>query len=155
MTSEKLNAEYIRMLAEQGNGAIETHLPEKEPLLIVLAGPIKIWWGKLDSEEYKVYSQWRDAVRVAVTHAGHLVYSPHRAWQGAWHERAQFANDAAILHSDVLVILTPSDTESVGTVAEIDFATKNGKTVLFAPPSDDADLREFLAQLEVLRDAKK
>jgi hypothetical protein len=37
-----LNDEYIALLAEEGNGAVETHLPEKKPLLVVLNGGVAL-----------------------------------------------------------------------------------------------------------------
>jgi len=147
----KLNDDFIAALAEEGNGAVETNLPDAVPLIVVLIGPIKTWWGRLDSEEYKQYATWRDAVRVALIHAGHLVYSPHRAWQGAWHEKAQFVNDAAIVNSDVVIILSPPDTVSVGTDAELLVAEEHGRHVIQLPPAGQAELTAFLAHLETLR----
>jgi hypothetical protein len=146
-----LNDEYIALLAEEGNGAVETHLPEKKPLLVVLIGPIKTWWGRIDSEEYKEYALWRDAVRVALIHEGHLVYSPHRAWQGAWHEKAQDVNDEAIVQSDVVISLTPPGVVSVGTDAEIVVAAGLGKTVVYAPPGGSDELRVYLDEVEAAR----
>jgi hypothetical protein len=84
--SQDFDERFLALLAEEGNGAVEAHLPEGTPLRVVIIGPIKTWWGRIDSPEYKEYALWRDAVRVACIHEGHLVYSPHRAWQGAWHE---------------------------------------------------------------------
>lgn len=143
---ENTNPEFIKLLAQEGNGAVEAHLPDGEPLIVVIVGPIRTWWGRLDSPEYLEYSTWREAVRTATIHAGHLVYSPHKAWQGAWHEKAQKVNDSAIINSDVVVVVTPADTEAVGTAAEIAVAVEHGKTVLYAPPADETALRNLLSQ---------
>lgn len=140
--------EYIRLLAEEGNGAVETALPDGQPLMIVIVGPIKTWWGRMDSEEYIEYASWRDAVRVEVIHKGHLVYSPHRAWQGAWHEAAQRVNDAAIIESDAVIVVTPENVEAVGTAAEIAVAEQYGKPVIYAPPGAKEELRNVVSQLE-------
>ena len=155
MALSPLNDKYVALLAEEGNGAIETVLPDQEPLLVVLIGPIKTWWGRLDSVEYAEYSTWRDAVRVATIQAGHLVYSPHRAWQGAWHENAQIVNDAAILQSHAVIVLSPPDTVSVGTKAELVVAYENNKHVLFAPPADTSSLLTLIENLEAIRADKK
>lgn len=143
----KLSDEFVKLLAEEGNGAVESHLPDGRPLLVVLVGPIKTWWGRIDSQEYLDYATWRDAVRVAVIHQGHLVYSPHRAWQGAWHEGAQKVNDAAIIESDVVISLAPPGVESVGTNAEIEIAKKHGKRVILAPPSGEQGIWDLLSEL--------
>jgi hypothetical protein len=147
----KLNDDFIASLAEEGNGAVETNLPEAVPLVVILIGPIKTWWGRIDSDEYKEYNTWRDAIRVSLIHAGHLVYSPHRAWQGAWHEKAQFVNDAAIINSDVVVVLSPPDVVSVGTDAELILANEHGKHIVLAPPAGEVELKAFLSHVETLR----
>lgn len=144
-----LSKEYIRLLAEEGNGAVETDSPLHKPLLVVMIGPIRTWWGRIKSDEYKDYAMWRDAVRVALIHEGHLVYSPHRAWQGAWHEGAQVVNDAAIREADAVVVLTPDGVEATGTAGEIEVAKKHGVPIFYAPPADDAALRKLLESLPV------
>lgn len=145
-----LNDEYITMLAHEGNGAVEAALPEGEPLVLVLIGPIKTWWGRMDSPEYKEYFEWREAIRVEAIHQGHLVYSPHKAWQGAWHEKAQRVNDKAIALADAVIVLTPPDTEAVGTAAEIEVALSHGKPVVYAPPGGAAQLKSVMAKLATI-----
>jgi hypothetical protein len=145
------NARFLELLAEEANGAVETDLPEGEPLVITLIGPIRTWWGRLESPEYAEYNTWRKAIQSAVVHAGHLVYSPHLAWKGAWHEKAQRANDMAIMQSDVVIVMTPPDTVAVGTAAEIKVAEEYNVPLIDAPPGDEDALRALLAQLATIR----
>ncbi len=151
MSSQNVDKRFIELLAEEGNGAVEAYLPEGEPLRIVMIGPIKTWWGKLGTPEYNVYNEWRNAVRVAMVREGHLVYSPHRAWQGAWHESAQTVNNTAIIESDVVVVLTPPGVESVGTDAEIEVARYNGVDIIFAPPGEDNHMNSLVKELDTLK----
>lgn len=145
----QLKDNTIEALAERANDAVEVVLPNKKPVLASIIGPIRTWWGRMDSDEYKAYSQWRSAVQVALIDAGHLVYSPHQAWQGAWHEHAQYVNDVAIIKSDVIIILTPPDVEAVGTAAEIAVAEAHQKLVIKAPPAGIEDLVSLLDQIEI------
>lgn len=145
------NAHFLELLAEEANGAVETDLPEGEPLVITLIGPIRTWWGRLESPEYAEYNTWRKAIQSAVVHAGHLVYSPHLAWKGAWHEKAQRANDMAIIQSDVIIVMTPPNTVAVGTAAEIEVAKEHNIPLIDAPPGDENALRALLAQLATIR----
>jgi hypothetical protein len=140
------------LLAREGHGAVQVVLPTEEPLVVMLAGPIKIWWtpGQWDSPAHQEYVQWRDAVRVACVKAGFLVYSPHRAWQGAWSESAQRVNDMAIEMADVVLDLTPPDTEADGTLAEVAYADKVGTPVRPLPPGDAQTLATALAELGTL-----
>lgn len=149
--NDSIDKRFIELLAEESNGAVEAFLPEGQPLLVVIIGPIKTWWGRIHSEEYKAYAQWRDAVRVAVIREGHLVYSPNRAWQGAWHEAAQRVNDLAVIEADVVIVLTPPGVESVGTDAEVAVANHHGVEVIYAPPGDDNDLKVLLDNLSSLK----
>lgn len=139
-------------LAREGEGAVEVDLPSRRPLKVMLAGPIKFWWepGQWDTALHAEYVRWRDAVRVACVHAGFLVYSPHRAWQGAWHEDAQLVNDEAIRIADVMIDLSPPGVPRVGTDAEADFATQVGTAVVPAPPGDAAAVRHLLEALHRL-----
>lgn len=149
---EDLSEEFLGLLAVEGNGAVETALPVGVPLRVVLIGPIKTWWGRLDSVEYSVYSGWRDTVRAVLIREGCLVYSPHRAWSGAWHESAQRVNDAAILESDLVVNVGPVGVESVGTDAEVAVAEAHNIPVLWLPePNVDSvkQLVEFLRELQI------
>jgi hypothetical protein len=140
------------LLAREGEGAIQVDLPTRMPLLVMLAGPIKIWWadGMWDSEIHGVYTEWRDAVRVACIKAGFLVYNPHRAWQGAWSEVAQHVNDKAIEVADVMVDLTPPGVPADGTAAEIAHAASVGTPVVPAPPGDAGAVAELIATLSAI-----
>jgi hypothetical protein len=142
------------LLAREGHGAVQVDLPTSEPLVVMLAGPIKIWWadGMWDTDQHREYTQWRGAVRVACVKAGHLVYSPHRAWQGAWSENAQRVDDMAIEAADVLLDLTPSGITANGTEAEILHAHKVGTPVIPGPPGTAETLTEILTILGELRD---
>jgi nucleoside 2-deoxyribosyltransferase len=137
------------LLAREGHGAVQVDLPIDEPLVIMLAGPIKVWWapGQWDSPPHREFVQWRDAVRVACVKAGFLVYSPHRAWQGAWSESAQRVNDMAIEMADVVIDLTPPGVEADGTLAEVAYADKVGTPVMPLPPGDATTIAEALAEL--------
>ena len=137
------------LLAREGHGAVQVDLPIDEPLVVMLAGPIKIWWapGQWDSPPHREFVQWRDAVRVACVKAGFLVYSPHRAWQGAWSESAQRVNDMAIEMADVVIDLTPPGVEADGTLAEVAYADKVGTPVMPLPPGDATTIAEALAEL--------
>lgn len=139
------------VLAREGEGAVQVDLPATEPVIVMLAGPIKVWWqpGMWDTDAHRLYVEWRDAVRVACVKAGHLVYSPHRAWQGAWSEQAQRVNDAAVEMADVLIDLTPPGTPADGTQAEIAYAVSVGTRVVPAPPGGSAELTAVLAAVAI------
>jgi hypothetical protein len=145
------------LLAREGHGAVQVDLPTTQPLVVMIAGPIKIWWaeGMWDSGPHQQYVQWRDAVRVACVQAGFLVYSPHRAWQGAWSESAQRVNDMAIEAADVLLDLTPPGIVADGTVAEVNHALHVGTPVRPAPPGDGQSLAELLAYLSADLEARR
>jgi hypothetical protein len=145
-----LGSDFVELLALDGNGAVEASLPQGEPLRVVLIGPIKTWWGRMDSPEYKQYSAWRDAVRATLIYHGCLVYAPHRAWSGAWHESAQRVNDAAILESDVVVTVTPPGVEASGTAAEVAVAEKSGVAVIHCPPGTQTDILNLTTQLDLI-----
>lgn len=132
-------------LAVEGHGAVEVDAATDLPVRVMLAGPIKHWWVEWDSDRHVAFTTWRDAVRVALVKAGCLVYSPHRAWQGAWHEAAQSVNDAAIAMADVMLDLTPPGVPADGTAAECAEAHRVGTPVLAAPPGDAADLARVVA----------
>lgn len=146
-SAEAMANRFNSLLAIGGNGAVEIDLPEGEPLRVVLIGPIKTWWGRIDSDEYKVYDAWRELVRAELIHHGCLVYSPHRAWSGAWHESAQRVNDAAIFESDLVVAVTPPGIEAVGTDAEISVARSHGVAVIMAPPGGLDEIAVLIDQL--------
>lgn len=140
------------LLAREGHGAVQVDLPTEEPLIVMLAGPIKVWWepGQWDSPAHREYRLWRDAVRVACVKAGFLVYSPHRAWQGAWSEAAQRVNDMAVESAGVVLDLTPPGVEADGTLAEVAYAEKVGTPVRPLPPGDAQTLAVALAELATL-----
>ena len=140
------------LLAREGHGAVQVELPVTEPLVVMLAGPIKIWWSDSmwGTDAHNEYTQWRDAVRIACVKVGFLVYSPHRAWQGAWSENAQRVNDMAIEAADVLLDLTPPGIAADGTLAEITYAQKIGTPVLQAPPGNSDTLGRILTALQVI-----
>lgn len=135
----------VDMLALEGNGAVQVdESPDTVPPIVMLAGPIKVWWNEWGSTRHNEYTKWRDAVRVALVKAGCAVYCPHRAIQGRWNERLQEINNAAIKCANCVVILTPLDCPAEGTEAEYHYATEHGIRLVFAPPGDDNDLRQVV-----------
>lgn len=140
-----MRTRMVDMLANEGNGAVQVEeSPNKVPPIIMLAGPIKIWWSEWDSPRHQEYTKWRDAVRVAFVKAGFAVYSPHRAIQGRWNEKLQDINNAAILASDFVIVLTPPEIPADGTCFEIEYATKHGINVLYLPPSTIEDIEHII-----------
>lgn len=140
----------VSRLAIEGHGAIETAMASTRPLTVFLAGPIKHWWqdGMWDTLEHRRYVAWRDAVRVAIVQTGFcVVYSPHRALQGSWHEDLQRINDAAIGVCDVLLDVTPEGVPADGTRREVERALRLGKPVWYYPPGDDERLRTLRGQV--------
>jgi len=136
----------VDLLAKEGNGAVQVDAsPEKVPPIVTLVGPIKVWWSEWDSPRHQEYTHWRDAVRVALVKAGVAVYSPHRAIQGRWNEKLQEINNAAILASDYIVVLTPPGVMCVGTNEEIAYAQMHGKQLVFAPPGEDTDIGKLIS----------
>jgi len=147
-------SETVHQLARRHNGAIEVGLPTGKPLMIFIAGPIKHWWGfaDWDAPQVKRYFEWRDAVEVACVEAGFLVYMPHMAWRGSWHEDAQLVNNHAIETVDVVIDLTPPGIPADGTTREITHAYVVGKNVMALPPGDDQDLAAAMEVLTYVRD---
>lgn len=140
-------------LAQEGHGAIQVGLPDKKPLLIVLGGPIKYWWeeGQWDTDEHWKYVDHRDAVRVALVKMGFLVYSPHRAWQGAWGDMAQFVNDRAIEVADVFINLGNRIIPASGTEEEMQVAHKFNTLVLQCPfDAPDGEIDFLVGTLRTL-----
>jgi hypothetical protein len=150
-TDNSMEERYKSLLAIGGNGAVEAALPEGLPLRVVLVGPIKTWWGRIDSDEYKAYNAWRELVRAELIHNRCLVYSPHRAWSGGWHEAAQRVNDMAIMESDLVVAITPPGVEASGTDAEVATALAHNVSVVYAPPGGLAEIQALLASVEAAR----
>jgi len=139
----------VDMLAIEGNGAVQVdESPNEVPPIVILAGPIKVWWSEWDSPRHQVYTKWRDAVRVALVKAGIAVYSPHRAIQGAWNEKLQEINNAAIRASDFVIVLTPPGVPADGTDAEIDYANQYEVQLVFAPPGNDEDLNALVSKIK-------
>ena len=135
----------LELLATEGNGAVQVDAsPDNVPPIVILIGPIKVWWNEWDSPRHQQYTQWRDAVRVALVKAGAAVYSPHRAIQGRWNEKLQAINNAAILASDFAVVLTPRGCLADGTKEEETFAAQNGIRLIYAPPDNDGAIEKLL-----------
>lgn len=107
----------------------------RDPSIIFLAGPIKYWWSCWGSPEHERYARWREALRSALVTEGYLTYAPHDAFKGAWTERAQAINNAAILASDLVVTMRPILVVTAeGTEAELQFAKEHGKRIGWFPP---------------------
>ena len=138
------------MLAKEGHGAVQVQeSPNKVPPIIMLAGPIKIWWNEWNSPRHKEYIKWRDAVRIALVKHGCAVYSPHRAIQGRWNEELQQINNAAIKVSTHVIILTPPDCQADGTINEIKYAKKNKIDLIYAPPGNDYDIFKLIDKINL------
>jgi hypothetical protein len=105
-------------------------------VIVMLAGPIKAWWGppREGTHEHQHYLEWRTTVDAHLTRAGHLTYRPHEAFKGPWDERGQVVNDAILVAADVVLDLTPLGVPSEGTDAERAVAARHGKRVEPAPP---------------------
>jgi len=141
----------VELLAHEGNGAVQVDASfDKVPPIVVLAGPIKVWWSEFGSERHQIYAQWRDAVRVALVKAGYAVYSPHRAIQGRWNEDLQKINDAAIKTADFLVVLTPPGVPAEGTEHEIALAKEHKARIINCPPGNDRDLVDVITAMHIM-----
>ncbi len=134
-------------------------MPGWTSAIIMLVGPIKHWWdANWGTPAHHQYIEWRDRVSTALVDAGYLVYHPHKAFKGAWDERAQAVNDQALEIADLILNLTPPGIPSEGTDGEILKARDFGTTILPAPPTLDydtgiAELIEQLAELGLQRPA--
>jgi hypothetical protein len=138
----------IDLLAKEGNGAVQVNQsPDKVPPIVMLAGPIKIWWNEWGSERHLEYTKWRDAVRVALVKSGCAVYSPHRAIQGSWNEKLQAINDMAITIANHIVILTPLGCPADGTEKEIKYAKEHKVNIIYAPPGNDKNIALLLENI--------
>jgi hypothetical protein len=118
-------------------------------MIIFIAGPVDYWWNEnwLTPAHFD-YMDWRTSVSKALVEAGHLVYRPHEAFKGAWHEGAQVVNDRAIEISDLLVNITPPGIPAYGTDAEIAYARSLNKPVFHAPPDDTSQIGHLIVRLE-------
>lgn len=144
-----------KMLAQEGNGAVQVdESPDHCPLIVTLVGPIKVWWSEWDSPRHQEYTQWRDAVRVALVHAGCAVYSPHRAIQGSWNEKLQYINDRAIEVSDIVIVLTPPGVPADGTAGEIEVARKNKVYIIECPPDGPDTIEKLLGTIKIFAEEK-
>ena len=154
-------SDFLEQLARENNGAIEVDEPTGRPLFVVLAGPIKVWWepGKWDSPLHKAYVKHRDATEAFLVERGILVYKPHTAWRGAWHEAAQKVNDLAVAEADALVVLTPQDgpygarqwaVSCAGTLHEMAVAKRNGTRVVLHPVEEADPELQFAYLLDAL-----
>lgn len=139
----------VEQLARENAGAIEVDLPDQEPQIVVLIGPISFWWepGQWDSPAHQEYVAWRDAVEAALVKDGRLVYKPHSALRGAWTERAQAINDTAIRMADAVAELTPPGIPIKGTLKEREVALAAGVPVEHYPPGD-AHMLRYMADVE-------
>lgn len=110
--------------------------------IVMLAGPIKAWWGapREGTVQHTRYLKWRDDLSKVCVNHGHLVYRPHEAFKGAWDEKAQVVNDAMLRLSDVVFNLTPllpngePAVPSEGTDLEMELAAERGTRVVAVPP---------------------
>lgn len=122
-------------------------------MIIMLVGPIDYWWNEnWGTFNHRVYQSWRDLVSRQLVEAGHLVYRPHEAFKGAWDERAQDVNRAALQRSDVVINLNPG-VPAYGTAEELEFVhglNAHGYKiqVLNAPPGDTSQIRHLITPLE-------
>lgn len=112
----------------------------RDPSLIFLAGPIKHWWTCWESPLRHEYFKHREGVRESLVHEGYLTYAPWDAFKGAWTERAQAINDAAIAAADLVLVLTPNHIPADGTADEIAYARRVHTRVLRWPPAADIEL---------------
>lgn len=118
-------------------------------MIVILVGPIDFWWNEnWLTPAHLEFKEWRDRVSREFVEAGHLVYRPHEAFKGAWDERAQHVNDAAIAMADIMVNLTPPGIPAYGTAAEVQTATDSGCPVLHAPPGDYVEIQRYLTPLD-------
>jgi hypothetical protein len=140
----------IESLLVEEHGAVQVESGENaNPPFVFLAGPIRFWWedGQWDSPLHQQYTKWRDDVRVALVRIGCLVYSPHRAWQGRWNERAQAVNDAAIRAATVVIDLRIPGVPADGTEREIETAYQAGVPVEPLAIGDLEHLRRIILSL--------
>lgn len=126
-------------------------------MFIVVVGPIDYWWNEnWETDEHFFYTTWRDGVCKQLVEAGHLVYRPHEAFKGAWDERAQRVNDAAIDACDAMVNVGPPGVPAYGTAAEVKrffdaYAEDHGEgSPLYyeAPPGDYRQIAKLVQPLD-------
>lgn len=118
-------------------------------MIVFLAGPIDVWWNEnWNTPAHLEYKEWRNELNRRFVEAGHLVYRPHESFKGAWNERAQEVNNAAIKICDVFVYMTPTNVPAYGTAAEKNYAEICGKRVFWAPPGHSETIDPFLDPLE-------
>lgn len=115
------------------NGAAEGDEHAPPAALVVLAGPIRWWWkdDRFGGMEHQRYDRARTAVAAALVEAGNLVYAPHMAFKGRWHEAAQRVNDAAIGAAHCVVALRMDGVSADGTAAEVALADRLGVPVVW------------------------
>jgi hypothetical protein len=121
--------------------------------IIMLAGPIKHWWNEnWQTKDHLAYDDWRRRVNDALVARNYLVYRPHEAFKGAWDERAQSVNDMVLRSADVILNLTPPGVPSLGTDAEMLYASNFDSIIIDAPPTSDYDsgIRELMIKIEQL-----
>lgn len=115
------------------NGAAEGDDHAPPVALVVLAGPIRWWWqnDRFGGAEHLFYDAARTGVAACLVSAGCLVYAPHTAFKGPWHEAAQQVNDAAIAAAHCLVALRMPGVEAAGTEGEVAVAERLGVPVVW------------------------
>lgn len=127
-------------------------------MIIVLVGPIDYWWHEnWDTPQHHVYVDWRNHISKKLVEAGHLVYRPHESWKGAWDERAQVVNDAAIDIADIMINLRPPGIPAYGTEAEVKRFWERWLTSIHgnlndvyfeAPPGDYSQIEHLIIPLD-------
>lgn len=117
-------------------GAMPPRPGTDDAKIVFLAGAVAHWWDEnWDSPEHYEYMQWRQDVRTALVAGGYLVYAHYEAFKGTWSLRAQAINDYALIHSDLMLIMTAEDIPSPGTDSEIQTARTFGVPTVRIPSS--------------------
>ena len=115
----------------------------------VLGGPVEYWWGvRWHSPEHYRFLLWVAQIQSCLVEAGHLVYTPNRAFRGAWNDRMQKVNDLAIKMSDGFIYTTPPGVVAYGTQAEVNFAMGTATPTFHCPPGDASKIKHLLLPLD-------
>lgn len=154
---DKLQELAARSLA--GHGAIQVESANqrgKEPLLIMVGGPIKHWWqgDNWGSPDHVHYVEARLKVRDELVKEGHCTYFPNEAIKGSWTERAQLINNAAVQAADVFLMLVMDKIPMDGTLAEAAIAEDAGVRIIrcdVTPQKFKVDLSVTLYKLSQIR----
>lgn len=104
--------------------------------IIFLAGAVAYWWDdNWDSPAHYEYMKWRDDVRTVLIGGGYLVYAHYEAFKGTWNPNAQAINNYALVHSDLMLIMTDESIPSPGTEEELKTARTFGVPHVRIPSS--------------------